>query len=209
MFAWDRNQPQSGIMTPDFFKSPDGLIPAVIQDADTAAVLMLGYMNAEALEQTQKTGRVTFFSRSKQRLWTKGETSGHFLNVKDIKSDCDNDALLIKVEPMGPVCHTGADTCWNEKNDGPSFLHNLEKVIQSRKGASPESSYTASLYASGMSKMAQKVGEEAVETIIEALGGTDERLLSESADLLYHLLVLLSARGLSLGDVEEVLRGRG
>ncbi|MCC6412815.1 MAG: bifunctional phosphoribosyl-AMP cyclohydrolase/phosphoribosyl-ATP diphosphatase HisIE [Saprospiraceae bacterium] len=193
-------------MTPDFSKS--SLIPAIIQDANTGAVLMLGYMNSEALEQTQATGRVTFFSRSKQRLWTKGETSGHFLNVKDIKLDCDNDALLIKAEPVGPVCHTGADTCWNEKNETSSFLFALEKVIQSRKGASPESSYTASLFASGMPKMAQKVGEEAVETVIEALGGTDERLLSESADLLYHLLVLLSARGLSLGDVEEVLRGR-
>ncbi len=195
-------------MKPDFSKSPDNLIPAIIQDANTGAVLMLGYMNAEALEQTQKTGRVTFFSRSKQRLWTKGETSGHFMSVKDIKLDCDNDSLLIKAEPVGPVCHTGADTCWNEKNETSSFLHALEKVIQSRKGASPESSYTASLYASGMPKMAQKVGEEAVETVIEALGGTDERLLSESADLLYHLLVLLSARGLSLGEVEKVLRGR-
>jgi phosphoribosyl-ATP pyrophosphohydrolase/phosphoribosyl-AMP cyclohydrolase len=195
-------------MQPDFSKFPDGLIPAVVQDAGTRAVLMLGYMNAEALEATQSTGRVTFYSRSKQRLWTKGETSGHFLNVLDIRLDCDNDALLIKATPAGPVCHTGADTCWNEKNEAPSFLHALENVIQSRKGAAPESSYTARLYASGMPKIAQKVGEEAVETVIEALGGTDERLLSESADLLYHLLVLLSARGLSLSDVEAVLRGR-
>lgn len=193
---------------PDFTKTPDGLIPAVIQDARTSAVLMLGYMNAEALLQTQQTGFVTFFSRSKQRLWKKGETSGHVLQVREILLDCDNDTLLIRADPAGPVCHTGADTCWNQPNQAPDFLHQLENIIRSRVDDPPQVSYTAQLFASGIGKIAQKVGEEAVETIIEALSDDRERLLNESADLLYHLLVLLTARDIRLEEVENVLLSR-
>lgn len=193
--------------TPDFTKSPDGLVPAIVQDNITGKVLMLGYMNEEAFAKTQKEKRVTFFSRSKKRLWTKGETSGNFLEVKEIKTDCDNDALLIKVVPHGPVCHTGSDTCWDEKNEG-SFLFELEKIVQSRKNADPEKSYTAKLYSKGINKIAQKVGEEAVELVIEAKDNDNTLFLGEAADLLFHYLVLLSAKGKSLEDVLGVLEKR-
>ena len=194
----------------DFEKSGTGLVPVVIQDAHTQKVLMLGYMNREALDKTTAEGRVTFFSRSKQRLWTKGEVSGNFLDVVEIKSDCDGDTLLIKARPHGPVCHTGADTCFNEINHAEEdFLKTLEHVIQQRKTGGDENSYTASLFNKGMNKIAQKVGEEAVETVIEALGTDNESLfLGESADLLFHYLVLLAARGNSLADVVKVLRAR-
>lgn len=201
--------PSDPLPQPDFDKMPDGLVPAIVQDARTRTVLMLGYVNQEALEHTRKTGLVTFFSRSKQRLWTKGETSGHTLQVRDILLDCDSDALLVLAEPNGPTCHTGADTCWQQPNVAPSFLLELENVIQQRLAAADgQSSYTARLVASGIAKVAQKVGEEAVETVIEALGDNRERLLNESADLLYHLLVLLTAKGASLADVEAVLAER-
>ena len=194
-------------LTPDFSKSPDGLLPAIVQDAVTKNVLMLGYMNADALEKTQQENRVTFFSRSKNLLWTKGEESGNFLTVKEIRLDCDNDTLLIKATPAGPVCHTGSDTCWNEKNED-HFIFLLERVIQSRKNASPESSYTAQLFSKGINKIAQKVGEEAVEVVIEAKDNNDELFLGEAADLFYHYLVLLAAKGKSLEDVVDVLRQR-
>lgn len=200
----ESTSPQS----PDFTKTTDGLIPAVIQDARTATVLMLGYMNAAALQQTQETGFVTFFSRSKQRLWKKGEESGHVLHVREILLDCDTDALLIRAEPAGPVCHTGADTCWNQPNEAPDFLHRLENIIRSKTNDAPQVSYTAQLFASGIAKIAQKVGEEAVETIIEAMGNDRDRLLNESADLLYHLLVLLAAKEVRLEEVENVLLSR-
>ena len=193
---------------PDFEKMPDALIPAVVQDVHTGVVLMLGYMNAEALEQTQETGLVTFFSRSKQRLWTKGESSGHTLTLREIRLDCDRDTLLIKAEPKGPVCHTGADTCWGESNELAGFLNALEHIIQQRRATGPEGSYTARLFESGVAKIAQKVGEEAVETVIEALGTDRERLLNETADLLYHLLVLLAAKDVRLSEVEQVLKQR-
>ena len=187
---------------------PDGLIPAVVQDARTDVVLMLGYMNAAALEKTQETGLVTFFSRSKQRLWTKGESSGNVLHLRTILLDCDHDAILIKAEPAGPVCHTGADTCWGEQNQSAYFLPTLENVIRERRAAAPEDSYTARLFAEGIPKIAQKVGEEAVETVIESLGNNRERLLDETADLLYHLLVLLATKEVKLEEVEAKLRER-
>jgi phosphoribosyl-ATP pyrophosphohydrolase/phosphoribosyl-AMP cyclohydrolase len=191
---------------PDFSK---GLIPAIIQDATTLKVLMLGYMNEEALEKTQTTNQVTFFSRSKNRLWTKGETSGNFLNVTSIDLDCDADTLLIKVHPVGPACHTGADTCFNEENlDNAAWLDHLKMVIRSRKGASAESSYTASLFHKGTHKVAQKVGEEAVELVIEALMDNDELFKGEAADLIYHLLVLLEDRGIGLEKIIELLQKR-
>jgi phosphoribosyl-AMP cyclohydrolase / phosphoribosyl-ATP pyrophosphohydrolase len=193
---------------PDFEKMADGLLPAIVQDARTGAVLMLGYMNAEALAATRATGLVTFFSRSKQRLWAKGETSGHTLRLRQILLDCDSDAILVKAEPQGPVCHTGDDTCWGERNAPMQFLTQLEEIVWHRKSAPPENSYTARLFESGIAKMAQKVGEEAVETVIEALGDDRERLLNESADLLYHLLVLLTAKEVKLEEVEAVLRAR-
>ena len=196
-------------LLPDFAKMPDGLLPVVIQDASTDVVLMLGYMNAEAFTATQQTGLVTFFSRSKQRLWTKGETSGHTLEVRELRLDCDQDAILIKAAPNGPVCHTGDDTCWSEQNHSARFLERLEVIIHARKAAgATDQSYTARLLASGINKVAQKVGEEAVETVIEALGNNRERLLEESADLLYHLLVLLAAKEVRLEEVEDVLKGR-
>lgn len=195
-------------ISPDFDKMPDGLIPAVVQDVNTGVVLMLGYMNAEALRQTQESGLVTFFSRSRGQLWTKGETSGHVLQLHDIRLDCDRDTLLVKAQPAGPVCHTGDDTCWGEKNRAPFFLKELEGIILSRRGAAPGSSYTARLFGEGIPKIAQKVGEEAVETVIEALGNDRERLLNESADLLYHLLVLLAAKDVRLAEVEAVLHDR-
>ena len=193
----------------NFQKSPDGLVPAVVQDADTFKVLMLGYMNVEALEQTQKEGKVTFFSRSKQRLWTKGEESGNFLLVKDIAVDCDKDTLLIKAEPLGPVCHTGADTCWDEKNHREDFLACLEETIAARRlEADPEKSYVARLFGKGINKIAQKVGEEAVELVIEAKDHDDKLFLDEAADLLFHYLILLNAKGYNLQDVTNVLRER-
>jgi len=194
----------------DFSKSAHGLIPAIIQDSETKNVLMLGYMNDEAFQKTMETGKVTFFSRSKQRLWTKGEESGHFLNLVDIKNDCDGDTLLIQAHPVGPTCHTGADTCWqtpNEMNYG--FISNLETTIQTRKeNADLEHSYVASLFAKGINKIAQKVGEEAVEVVIEAKDDNDELFLSESADLLFHYLILLQAKGYKINDVIEVLKSR-
>lgn len=195
-------------LNPDFDKSPDGLLPAVVQDANTGKVLMLGYLNAGALAKTLETGLVTFFSRSKQRLWQKGESSGHVLRLRDIRLDCDRDAFLIKAEPNGPVCHTGAETCWNETNHLAGFLNELENIIHQRRQADPAGSYTAKLLSGPVSKIAQKVGEEAVETVIETLGDNRERLLNETADLLYHLLVLLAAKNIRLSEVEQVLESR-
>lgn len=192
----------------DFDKMPDGLVPAVVQDAQSGAVLMLGYMNAEALEATRTTQLVTFYSRSKQRLWQKGETSGNTLQLVDILVDCDGDALLVKAIPAGPVCHTGADTCWGERNSGQPFLKTLEGIIAERSQADPATSYTARLRAAGIAKMAQKVGEEAVETVIEALGNQQDKFVDESADLMFHFLVLLAAKGVALEDVEAVLQAR-
>jgi phosphoribosyl-ATP pyrophosphohydrolase/phosphoribosyl-AMP cyclohydrolase len=192
-----------------FNKNADGLIPAIIQDNTTQKVLMLGYMNEEAFEKTQKERVVTFYSRTKQRLWTKGETSGNFLKVKDIRIDCDKDALLIKVEPVGAVCHTGADTCFEEENkDNLFFINHLRKVIEERKNQIPETSYTASLFAKGINKIAQKVGEEAVELVIEAKDDNRDLFLGEAADLLFHYLVLLEAKNISLNQVIEVLEKR-
>ena len=188
----------------------EGLIPAIIQDAQTKMVLMLGYMNTEALEQTKATKKVTFYSRSKQRLWMKGEESGNVLNLVSIKNDCDKDTLLIKVNPQGPTCHKGTDTCW-EENNSPTFgfLSELESVIQDRKdNASDDESYVASLFKKGINKIAQKVGEEAVEVVIEAKDNNDNLFLNESADLLFHYLMLLQAKGFKLNDVVEVLKGR-
>ena len=196
-------------LTINFQKSPDGLVPAIVQDVDTYKVLMLGYMNGAALEQTQKEGKVTFFSRSKQRLWTKGEESGNFLLVKEISVDCDNDTLLIKAEPLGPVCHTGADTCWDEKNHREDFLACLEEtIVERRREGDPENSYVARLFNKGINKIAQKVGEEAVELVIEAKDHDDKLFLSEAADLLFHYLILLNAKGYNLQDVTNVLRDR-
>jgi phosphoribosyl-ATP pyrophosphohydrolase/phosphoribosyl-AMP cyclohydrolase len=191
----------------DFKKFDNGLAPAVIQDYKTGKVLMLGYMNEEALAKTEKEKRVTFFSRSKNRLWTKGGESGNFLDVKEMLADCDNDAILIKAKPHGPVCHTGADTCWNEKNES-DFLAHLESVIQKRKNEPSEKSYTASLFKSGINKVAQKVGEEATELIIEAKDNNDDLFLNEAADLLFHYLVLLAAKDKSMEDVINVLKQR-
>jgi phosphoribosyl-ATP pyrophosphohydrolase/phosphoribosyl-AMP cyclohydrolase len=193
----------------DFTKN-NGLIPAIIQDHETKTVLMLGYMNQEALDTTLETQKVTFFSRSKNRLWTKGEESGNFLNLVSIKNDCDNDTLLIQVNPVGPTCHTGSDTCWQEENNSSfSFLSKLENTIQERKeNATSEKSYVASLFEKGMNKIAQKVGEEAVEVVIEAKDNNDDLFLSESADLLFHYLILLQAKGFKLNDVVEVLKSR-
>ncbi len=194
-------------MTPDFSKYIDGLVPAIIQDAYSGKVLMLGFMNEEALAQTTAEGRVTFFSRSKQRLWTKGESSGNFLSVKKIICDCDNDTILIKAEPLGPVCHTGADTCFNENNS--SFtLDKLEAIITDRINHPADGSYTSSLIAKGINKIAQKVGEEAVELVIESKDDNEEKFLGEAADLLYHYLILLQAKGYTLSDVNEVLAAR-
>lgn len=194
----------------DFSRLAHGLIPAIIQDSETKNVLMLGYMNKEAFQKTLETGKVTFFSRSKQRLWTKGEESGHFLNLVDIKNDCDEDTLLIQAQPVGPTCHTGADTCWQTPNTANyGFLSELEQTIQSRKeNADSEQSYVASLFAKGINKIAQKVGEEAVEVVIEAKDNDEELFLGESADLLFHYLILLQAKGYKLDDVIDVLKSR-
>ena len=195
-------------MTVNFKKYSDGLVPAIIQDAETNKVLMLGFMNEAALDKTNELQQVTFFSRSKNRLWTKGEESGHFLFVKEIKVDCDADTLLIKVNPAGPVCHTGADTCWNEKNDADHFLVKLENIIAERKNNPDEKSYTSSLFEKGINKIAQKVGEEAVELIIEAKDDDADLFKEEAADLLFHYLILLQAKGFKLNDVIQVLRNR-
>lgn len=197
-------------MTIDFSKLAHGLIPAIIQDSETKNVLMLGYMNAEAYQKTLDTQKVTFFSRSKSRLWTKGEESGNFLNLVDIKNDCDNDTLLIQVRPDGPTCHTGVDTCWQEANNQEyGSISDLEKTIRLRReNADDEKSYVASLFKSGINKIAQKVGEEAVEVVIEAKDNNDHLFLNESADLLFHYLILLQAKGFQLNDVVKVLKDR-
>lgn len=188
------------------FEKMNGLVPAIIQDAATQKVLMLGFMNREAYQKTVETSKVIFYSRTKQRLWTKGEESGNFLHVVDIKSDCDEDTLLIQVHPVGPVCHTGTDTCWGEENRQPvMFLKELQEFISRRYAEMPEGSYTTSLFQSGVNKMAQKVGEEAVETVIEACNGSNERLVYEGADLLYHLIVLLTSKGLRIEDLANEL----
>jgi phosphoribosyl-AMP cyclohydrolase / phosphoribosyl-ATP pyrophosphohydrolase len=203
-----KTQKQILQMTIDFNKYSDGLVPVIIQDYTTNVVLMLGFMNSEALEKTKAGGKVTFYSRTKQRLWTKGETSNNFLLVKDIKVDCDNDTLLIKAEPQGPTCHTGADTCFNEPNTSTDFLQQLEAIITDRKNNPTEKSYTASLFAKGINKMAQKVGEEAVELVIEAKDNNEELFKGEAADLLFHYMILLQAKGFTLNDIIDVLKER-
>jgi phosphoribosyl-ATP pyrophosphohydrolase/phosphoribosyl-AMP cyclohydrolase len=198
---------QTTNMKPDFEKFPDKLVPVIVQDASTNKVLMLGYMNDDAYNQTIINQKITFFSRSKKRLWTKGETSGNYLFVKEILLDCDNDCLLIKANPAGPVCHTGADTCFNESNES-NFLNQLEKIIESRKETKQQSSYVNSLFQKGINKIAQKVGEEAVELVIESKDNNDELFINEAADLLFHYLILLNAKGKSLNDVEQTLKLR-
>ncbi|HKL02499.1 MAG TPA: bifunctional phosphoribosyl-AMP cyclohydrolase/phosphoribosyl-ATP diphosphatase HisIE [Cryomorphaceae bacterium] len=193
--------------TIEFDKSPDGLVPAIIQDDLSQKVLMLGYMNAEALEKTRREGRVTFYSRSKKRLWTKGESSGNYLNLRSVDVDCDADALLIRVLPEGPVCHKGTDTCFGD-SDAKGFLTKLEDVIATRHAHSSEGSYTSSLFEQGINKVAQKVGEEAVELVIEAKDNNRELFLGEAADLMFHYLVLLRAKDVKLKDVEEELKMR-
>ena len=199
------------------FNKMDGLVPAFIQDAQTDKVLMLGFMNEEAYKKTVETGKVTFWSRTRNTLWTKGETSGNFLNVVEILNDCDQDTLLIKANPVGPVCHTGADTCWNEKNphkpanskdNALLFLSELQDFIEKRHEEMPEGSYTTSLFKDGLNRMAQKVGEEALELVIEACNGTNERMIYEGSDMLYHLIVLLTSKGLRIEDMAAELRER-
>lgn len=192
----------------NYAKYSDGLVPAIVQDNRTGKVLMLGFMNDQAVAKTKELGKVTFYSRSKNRLWTKGEESENYLILKDMKIDCDQDTILIKAEPLGPVCHTGADTCWDEKNECGSFLIQLENIIQQRKTSGDENSYVASLFKKGINKIAQKVGEEAVEVVIEAKDSDEQLFLNESADLLFHYLILLNAKGYGLEDVIKVLRGR-
>jgi len=196
-------------MNIDFSKHPDGLVPAIVQDAQTKTVLMLGYMNAEAVAKTQATQLVTFYSRSKNRLWTKGEESGNHLSLVSMTVDCDMDALLIKALPKGPTCHKGNDTCWNEKNiPSYGFLSDLENTIADRKNNPTDKSYVASLFAKGINKIAQKLGEEAVETVIEAKDNDEGLFLNESADLIFHLLILLQAKGYTLQEVIDVLETR-
>ena len=199
------------------FNKMDGLVPAIIQDAQTDKVLMLGFMNEEAYKKTVETGKVTFWSRTRNTLWTKGETSGNFLNVVEILNDCDQDTLLIKANPVGPVCHTGADTCWNEKNphkpanskdNALLFLSELQDFIEKRHEEMPEGSYTTSLFKDGLNRMAQKVGEEALELVIEACNGTNERMIYEGSDMLYHLIELLTSKGLRIDDMAAELRER-
>jgi phosphoribosyl-ATP pyrophosphohydrolase/phosphoribosyl-AMP cyclohydrolase len=192
----------------NFSKYSDGLVPAVIQDDQTGKVLMLGFMNQEALDKSLELGKVTFYSRSKKRLWTKGEETGHYLILKDIRLDCDQDSLLIQASPTGPVCHTGADTCWNEKNERSDFLDKLRFIIQDRKNHPEENSYISGLFKKGINKIAQKVGEEAVELVIEAKDQNDGLFLSEAADLLFHYLILLEAKGHNLREVADVLQVR-
>ncbi|MBF4384455.1 bifunctional phosphoribosyl-AMP cyclohydrolase/phosphoribosyl-ATP diphosphatase HisIE [Vibrio anguillarum] len=189
----------------------DGLVPAIVQDFQSSQVLMMGYMNQDVLQKTAQTGQVTFFSRSKQRLWTKGETSGHVLQLKNMALDCDNDTLLVKVNPIGPTCHTGTTTCWDNDAQEESqmvWLHQLEQLLAARKSADPDSSYTASLYARGTKRISQKVGEEGVEVALAATSGDKAELVCESADLIYHLLVLLQDQGLALSDVIDKLKER-
>jgi phosphoribosyl-AMP cyclohydrolase / phosphoribosyl-ATP pyrophosphohydrolase len=195
-------------MNIDFQKYPDGLVPAIVQDYQTLRVLMLGFMNKEALSKTLETGRVTFFSRSKNRLWTKGEESGNFLELRSITPDCDQDTLLVKAHPLGPVCHTGSDTCWNERNHPEDFLQYLEDVIRLRKESQDEKSYVRQLFKKGINKIAQKVGEEAVELVIEAKDNDPDKFLNEAADLLFHYLVLLNSKGYNLQSVKEILKQR-
>ena len=192
------------------FNKCGGLVPAIIQDAKTRAVLMLGYMNEESLRKTEETGLVTFFSRSRQCLWTKGETSGNYLHVVSIKSDCDNDTLLIQANPDGPTCHTGTDTCWGEENKPNPllFLSELSDFIEQRHKEMPEGSYTTSLFKDGLNRMAQKVGEEALELVIEATNGTNDRLIYEGSDMLSHLIVLLTSKGLRIEDMARELMER-
>lgn len=192
------------------FDKMNGLVPAIIQDATTRKVLMLGFMNKEAYEKTVETGKVTFYSRTKERLWTKGEQSGNFLNVVSIQNDCDQDTLLIQVHPTGPVCHTGTDTCWGEKNEANPllFLSELQDFIEKRYQEMPEGSYTTSLFKDGLNRMAQKVGEEALEAVIEAVNGSNERLIYEGSDMLYHLIVLLTAKGMRIEDMASELQQR-
>jgi len=191
------------------FDERTGLIPAIVQDVATGRVLMLGYMNPDALEETRRSGKVTFYSRSRQRLWTKGEESGNFLELVEISEDCDQDTLLVKAIPHGPTCHKGTDTCWRESNEEHfGFLSQLEQVISDRRTKAPQNSYVASLFEKGINKIAQKVGEEAVELVIEAKDDSEDLFLNESADLLFHLLILLQAKGHSLSDVTAVLRDR-
>ncbi|MEI9945425.1 MAG: bifunctional phosphoribosyl-AMP cyclohydrolase/phosphoribosyl-ATP diphosphatase HisIE [Chitinophagaceae bacterium] len=195
-------------MTIDFSKYTDGLVPAIIQDVVTGKVLMLGFMNEEALKKTQEIKQVTFYSRSKKRLWTKGEESGNFLELRSILVDCDNDTLLIKAHPVGPVCHTGADTCFNEENIAGDFLLALQKIIQQRQSEPSDQSYTSGLFKKGMNAIAQKVGEEAIELVIESKDNNNERFLNEAADLLFHYFILLQAKGFSLTDVTKILEQR-
>jgi phosphoribosyl-ATP pyrophosphohydrolase/phosphoribosyl-AMP cyclohydrolase len=194
----------------NFSKYADGLVPAIVQDDDSKKVLMLGFMNADAVNMSKELGKVTFYSRTKKRLWTKGEDSGHFLLLKDILVDCDQDSLLIKASPTGPVCHTGADTCWGENNDrgGPEFIKKLQGIIRDRKNHPEENSYISGLFKKGINKIAQKVGEEAVELVIEAKDQNDHLFLNEAADLLFHYLILLEARGHNFKDVTNVLQIR-
>ena len=196
-------------MNPNFSKSQNGLLPAIIQDSVTKTVLMLGYMNREAFQKTKETEQVTFYSRSKKRIWVKGEESGNFLKLVKIKVDCDQDAILITANPQGPTCHTGTDSCWGETNQSHyGFLTELEEIITERKKTNDDNSYVASLFREGINKIAQKVGEEAVETVIEAKDENSELFLNESADLLFHFLILLKEKGFSLNDVEAVLKDR-
>lgn len=192
----------------DYSKYKDGLVPAIVQDAKSKNVLMLGFMNEEALNKTNELKKVTFFSRTKNSLWTKGEESGNFLLVESIIVDCDNDTLLIKANPVGPVCHTGSDTCFNESNADVSFLYQLENIINDRKNNPSDNSYTSSLFKKGINKIAQKVGEEAVEIVIEAKDNNDELFLGEAADLIFHYLILLKAKNKSLDDVIKILKNR-
>lgn len=196
-------------MNPNFSKSQNGLLPAIIQDSITKTVLMLGYMNKEAFQKTKETEQVTFYSRSKKRIWVKGEESGNFLKLVKIKVDCDQDAILITANPQGPTCHKGTDSCWGETNQSHyGFLTELEEIITERKKTNDDNSYVASLFREGINKIAQKVGEEAVETVIEAKDENSELFLNESADLLFHFLILLKEKGFSLNDVEAVLKDR-
>ena len=192
----------------NYEKYADGLVPAIVQDAKTNRVLMLGFMNAEAFEKTEKTGKATFYSRVRQTLWTKGETSGNFLRVREILLDCDADTILIKANPAGAICHTGADTCFSEKNESENFLFELEKTIRDRKTNPSDGSYTTQLFRKGINKIAQKVGEEAVELVIEAKDDDNELFKNEAADLLYHLLVLFAEKEVELKDVLETLEKR-
>lgn len=195
-------------MNINFEKYADGLAPAIVQDAATGRVLMLGFMNREALDLTIERGKATFFSRTRRGIWTKGETSGNFLNVVQVLTDCDNDTILVRAIPAGPTCHTGADTCFGESNEHPDFLFELERVVRQRRDEPDENSYTSKLFARGINKVAQKVGEEAVELVIEAKDDDRDLFKNEAADLLYHLMVLLAAKDVSLGEVMETLKER-